>query len=357
MTGWRTHRWQIGATVLETGRGGIALVARMTARTLIDAGAGTDLFALIDRESTNISGRWARNFAGSKARYTAACHTAALTHDWFLYDAVGPARAHPRLPGLRRPYGVWIHGVEVWNSLSPGRARALRGADFVLSNSQFTLDRFTQLHFSLPNARVCRLATEEDAPPPTLPDFSGAPTAFILSRIDGGEMYKGHSELIAAWPEVVSHVPEARLVIAGGGSGLDEVRRMASQSPASGSIDVLGFLPGERLEELWRAAHVFAMPSRGEGFGLVYVEAMRHGLPIVTSRDDAGQELNTEGKTGFCVNPSERGKLAGRLATLLTDRELCARMGRAGFAQWQQHYRASQFSRRLMESLDTLCAV
>ncbi len=356
MTGWRTQRWQIGGTVFEADHGGIAVVARMTARTLIEAGAFTDLYALIDTDSTSISGRCARGFAGSKARYAAACHTAALTHDWFLYDAVGPARAHPRLPGLRRPYGVWIHGVEVWNSLSPGRSRALRGADFVLSNSKFTLDRFTELHFSLPNARVCRLATEEDAPPPTLADFSGTPTALILSRIDSGEMYKGHNELIDAWPEVVSRVPDARLVIAGGGSGLDEVRRLASQSPASGSIDVLGFLPGERLEELWSAAHVFAMPSRGEGFGLVYVEAMRHGLPIVTSREDAGQELNIEGETGFCVNPSERGELVGRLVTLLSDRDLCACMGRAGFAQWQQHYRASQFSHRLMESLDTLCA-
>ena len=352
---WRTQRWQIGATVLEAGRGGIALVARMTARALIEAGARTDIFALADVAPTDISRK--RAFAGSKARYAAACHAAALTHDFFLYDAVGPARAHPRLPGLRRPYGVWIHGVEVWNSLSPDRTRALRGAEFVLSNSQFTLDRFQGLHFELPNACVCQLATEEDAPPSILADFNGVPTVLILSRIDGGEMYKGHGELIAAWPDVVSRVSKARLVIAGGGSGLDEVRRLASQSAASGSIDVLGFVPNKKLEELWRAAHVFAMPSLGEGFGLVYVEAMRHGLPIVTSNKDAGQELNTEGETGFCVEPSEREDLAGRLITLLSDRELCARMGRAGFAQWQQQYRASQFAHRLTECLDKLCAV
>src|SRR4051812_16638488 len=168
MSDWRQQRWQIGATLLEAGQGGIARVARMTARAMIEAGVATDVLSLLDDAPIEIAGRPTITARGSRLSFAAHCHRAALNHDWFLYDAVGPARAHAKLPALRRPYGVWMHGVEVWNDLSPGRARALRGADFVLVNSQFTLDRFCRLHWPLQNAFVCSLATEEDEPPSTL---------------------------------------------------------------------------------------------------------------------------------------------------------------------------------------------
>lgn len=349
---WTSRRWQIGAAVLEAGRGGIARVARMTARSMIEASARTDLLALVDKEPTEIFGRRSRAFAGSKPRYAAACHAAALTHDGFLYDAVGVARAHPRLPGLRRPYGVWIHGVEVWDSLSPDRARALRGADFVLSNSQFTLDRFQAMHFPLENAHVCRLATEDDAPPARMPGFDGPPTALLIGRSDKDNFRKGHAEVIAAWDLVTEQIPEAELLLAGGGDGLELLRETVAQSPARDRIKVLGFVPEEDIPGLWARAHAFVQPSWKEGFGLVYIEAMRHGLPVIASIHDAGQEVNLDGKTGYNVDLNDREALASRIVQLLSDRNQARAMGAAGFARWQGHFRFSAFSARLTGILD-----
>jgi phosphatidyl-myo-inositol dimannoside synthase len=345
------ERWFVGASVLTAGRGGIARVARMTARSLIDAGANVRVLSLIDDAPVEIAGVRAATARGSRTLYAARCHAAALARTRFLYDAVGPARAHPRLPGLKCPYGVWIHGVEVWDRLSADRARALRDAAFVLANSRFTLERFNTMHWSLANASVCWLATEDDEPPPRPPAFQGRPTVLVLGRIDEGELYKGHTELIQEWPRVSAAVPDARLLIVGGGSGVPRIKRLAEQSPAQGNIEIRGFVPEAELSGVWGQAHVFAMPSRGEGFGLVYIEAMRHGLPVIASIHDAGQEVNVDAVTGYNVHMDRPADLVERIVHLLRSPEEAHHMGQAGLARWREHFRYSAFAKRLLERL------
>lgn len=356
MADWRQQRWQIGASVLRAGHGGIARVARMSARALIEAGVECDMASFVDEEATDIAGRQSQAFAGSKFGYAAKMHHAALGHQRFLYDAVGPARAHPRLIGLRRPYGVWIHGVEVWDSLSPDRARALRGASFVLANSAFTLRRFAELHWPLDNAHVCELATEEDAAPCGLARSDTAPTVLLIGRSDKDDFRKGHREVIRAWQHVTAQIPRAELLLIGGGDGLELLRETVSASPARDSIKVLGFVPEEEMPALWARADVYCQPSWKEGFGLAYVEAMRQGLPVIASIHDAGQEVNIDGKTGFNVDLADPGALAERIVTLLSDSSFSRAMGRAGHAHWAAKYRYSAFRDRFWSILNQLDA-
>lgn len=345
----------LGSTLLEPGRGGISAVARMTARALLDAGYDLELLSLLDESPITIGGRTAATTRGNRLAYFLRCHAAALRHKWAIYDSVGMARAHPRVARKHRPYIVWMHGIEVWYHLNKERERALRGAELVLVNSQFTLDRFQGLHFPLENAEVCHLATEQDEPPTEFPDFQGPPTVLILGRLDKEPSYKkGHRELIECWPEVVRAVPDARLVIAGGGEALPMTRELVHQSPASGNIDVLGFVPNEDLPALWRRAHVFAMPSRKEGFGIVYAEAMRHGLPVIASVHDAGQEVNQHGVTGFNVDLDKQENLPHKIIELLRHPDLCVRLGRQGAERWKSHYRYSAFQSRIENKLRDL---
>lgn len=343
----------VGGATFAPGRGGIARVARMTARALAEEGADLKLASFLDAEPIRIAGADASLGRGKRWRFLASCHAGAFDSDRFIYDSVGTARAHARIPGLRRPYAVWIHGIEVWHGLRRDRERALRGAALVLSNSDFTLERFRQQHFDLPGARVCALATEDDCKPAADPSFHGPPTVLILSRIEQGEFYKGHRELIEIWPCVADAVPDAELVVAGHGSGLEEVRALAQASPARESIEVVGFVPESEIEGLWAKSWVFAMPSRGEGFGLVYAEAMRNAIPVVASVHDAGCEVNVDGETGFNVDLDRPSDLKERLIALLRDPELCARIGKQGREHWSGKYRYSAFRNRLLESLST----
>jgi phosphatidylinositol alpha-1,6-mannosyltransferase len=169
----------------------------------------------------------------------------------------------------------------------------------------------------------------------------------LLGRIDPGGGRKGHRELIRCWPQVVRSVPGARLLIAGGGQGEPIVRALANGSPVREQIDLLGFVPEAEVEALWTRADVFAMPSRGEGLGLAYIEAMRHGLPVIGSVHDAAVEINLHGSTGYNVDLGEEGALAARLIELLRDRELAARMGAASQARWQASFRYEAFLERM----------
>jgi phosphatidyl-myo-inositol dimannoside synthase len=113
-----------------------------------------------------------------------------LSRTHFIYDYAGIARAHPLLRIERRP---WLHGLEAWESMRPEIGAALRRADLVLVNSNYTLARFEHLHGSLPRGRVCWLATEEDDSSCEVASFSNPPTALILARLWKEEGGKGHA--------------------------------------------------------------------------------------------------------------------------------------------------------------------
>jgi phosphatidyl-myo-inositol dimannoside synthase len=340
------RRLLLGAATLAAGRGGIARVARLTARALIDLGVDLAMLSFLDNASERVGERTTQTARCGRLAFAARCHAASFSRTHFIYDSAGTARAHARLWRFQRPYAVWMHGIEVWEGLPAHRHRAIRGAGLVLVNSEFTLDRFRELHGPIAHARVCWPATEDDELPRSVPRFPGPPTVLILARIEESENYKGHEELVACWPDVVSAVPEARLLIAGGGSAVERVRRLANASSAAPSIEVTGFVPEAEIDQIWQRAHVFAMPSRGEGFGLVYAEAMRHALPVIASVHDAGREVNGHGVTGFNVNLGKKGDLASRLIALFRNPALAQRMGQAGQRRWREQFCYSAFRRR-----------
>ncbi len=263
-----------------------------------------------------------------------------------IYDFAGTARAHLGLPFLQKPYAVWVHGWELWHGPKSKHLRALAGADLILANSSYTLVRAGNVLSTVNDVRVCQLGTPEDSPPAIVGPSDGPPTVMLLGRAD--ELFaKGHDILIDIWPHVVSAVPDAQLLFVGGGVALDKVRDLVAASPARRAIEVAGFVPDEGLENYWRRTTVFAMPGFAEGFGLVYVDAMRRGLPIVASTEDGGQEVNVDGRTGFNIPRSNKRRLTDVLVSLLRNRDYARSLGMAGHACWREQYAFSAFCKRL----------
>jgi phosphatidyl-myo-inositol dimannoside synthase len=337
----------LGAAIFEAGQGGIARVARMTAKTLVASGYDIETLSLLDDRPVRFGKHKIHMARGSQLRFAAHCHVAAIKAQHFIYDSSGVARAHASLGRLRRPYAVWMHGIEVWQGLKRSSHAALKAADLRIANSKFTLNKYLELHGDLANAQICWLATEEDDPPAAMPDFSGPPTVLILGTIDGSLPYKGHVELVSCWRAVASAVPDARLLIAGAGSGLANLIASAKASGVPNNIEFTGFVREQDLPSLWRRTHVFAMPSRNEGFGIVYAEAMRHGVPVIASVHDAAQEINMHERTGYNVDLDRRGELAESLISLLRSPDLIRKMGQAGHERWRECFRFSAFHRRL----------
>ncbi|HET7464289.1 MAG TPA: glycosyltransferase [Longimicrobium sp.] len=138
--------------------------------------------------------------------------------------------------------------------------------------------------------------------------------------------YKGFDVLVRAMRAV-----EARLLIAGGGPLRDELRALAVQTGVQDRVTLLGAVPD--LRPYYHAADVFALPAvaRSEAFGIVQMEAMACGVPVVNTSLDTGVPfVSPHGETGLTVPPGDVRALAAALNTLLDDPGLRRRMGEAG---------------------------
>lgn len=342
----------LGCESATPGNGGICRVSRLMAKVLtetpefkahaivLNGNAPSDLFRFPASEAH-----------GSRIRFVWAAQADLLRYSHFLYDSLNIARAHGLVPFPRRPFMTWIYGVEVWEGACAMHLRSARRASRLLAATRYTRDRADKLYGDFKRARVCWPGTETDEPVTAHATSSGPPTVLILGRMDDGR-YKGHRELITCWPEVVEAVPDARLLIVGKGSSLGFFQRAAAESPASRSIEFKGFVQEDEIDGVWAETDVFAMPSRGEGFGLVYVEAMRQGVPVLASIHDAAPEINLDGVTGYNVDLNEPEHLRDRIIDLLRDPAERARLGRNGNARWREHFRFSSFRTRFVPFLN-----
>jgi phosphatidylinositol alpha-1,6-mannosyltransferase len=154
--------------------------------------------------------------------------------------------------------------------------------------------------------------------------------------------------LLDAWPTVKAQVPDAQLWIVGSGDDESRLKERANALPQSvlGSVHFLGVVGHARLLELYQEARVFCMPSRGEGFGLVFAEAMRYGLPCICSFDSSA-EIVLDGDTGLVV-PQEPGAIAAACVRVLSDLELANSMSRSGHDRYRAEFTFPAMRRRVL---------
>lgn len=289
-----------------------------------------------------------RYYGGSRIRFALGMGRALLRPGHFIYNAAYLARVHRPLAGARRrPFMVFLHGIEIWENARPGSIAACHRADLLVANSNYTRARAEKCHGGFNRAQVCWLGTEPAVTEvPECGPAAGPPVVLVVGRMQAGEAYKGHRELIAAWPQVVARHPEARLKFVGRGDLLPQLKQSAHERGVAHRVDFPGFVTEDELAACYRDATAFALPSRGEGFGLVYIEAMRHGLPVIASRHDAGAEVVEHERTGLLADLDVPGDLAGRLCQLLDHPEEARRMGRAGRERWRREFTFAAFQAR-----------
>ena len=343
----------LAAESLIAKNSGIGRVARLMAKVMSDLCEDNSFslggVSLSDPRNAVLDWSWARPCGGDRLRYVLGVQSKGIMAREIFYDSLSMARAHFMGPARWRASLTWMHGVEVWEHVRADRLAVAHRIRTLVTNSEYTRQRASKLHAGLERARVCWLGTESDGLLSTKIHW-GLPTVLILARIDL-DLHKGHQELITAWPRVVARMPSARLLVAGAGPGFEAIRAAAVCSPVSRHIELTGFVPEDQLPQLWSRATVFAMPSRGEGFGLTYIEAMRYGVPVIASRQDAGQEVNVHGVTGYNINLDTPGDLSEALITLLTEPEKAHAMGEAGCERWRRHFTYSRFKTRFLDLL------
>ena len=340
----------LAAITLQRGGDGVAYAGALLERALA-AIAGSAPY-VVELSPANPEGPT----LAEEARFVLRLSVAQLRHtdSWWLFNHVNIARAQRVIPRpIRRRYAVLLCGVEAWDpSLSPDRKTTLRDASARIAISQFTARRVREAHPQVGSVSSCPLGLLPDAPRESsvggeLLSQVGEPSVLIVGRMSRNERYKGHDELLECWNDVLRVVPGAQLIVAGKGDDLERLRMKAGELGLAKHVLFPGFVPEEMLEALRARVALFAMPSRGEGFGLVYLDAMRAGLPCICGTEDAGAEVIVNGETGICVNPTDRAALAHAIILLLTSPSLRASYGEAGRKRFESEFTFERFCQRL----------
>jgi phosphatidylinositol alpha-1,6-mannosyltransferase len=261
-------------------------------------------------------------------------------------------------PGIR--YWVVAHGVEVWQPLPLFRRLALRGARGVFSVSADTSARMIaaqkldsrKVRLLPPALDPAFVQAACDANVPALP----ARGRFLLTvgRLVSSEPGKGIDSVIRVLPELLKAVPDLFYLIVGEGDLRPELEKLASQSPARDRIFFLGELTPEQLKYCYSRCHIFVMPSRQEGFGVVFLEAMALAKPVVGACVGGIPEIVKNGVTGFLVVPGDLEMLALRISQLLTNEGLRNQMGEAGRKRGEENYSFEGYRAKLKAILNEI---
>jgi phosphatidylinositol alpha-1,6-mannosyltransferase len=245
-----------------------------------------------------------------------------------------------------------LHGIEAWRRQPLLERQMLRRVSLFLTNSDFTWNRFLEHNPACADAAHLTVPLGIGSPvaAPTPP--SGAPpAALMLGRLARDEDYKGHREMLGAWALVQSRIPQAELWVAGDGDLRPELERLAETMGLGRAVQFLGRVSEQEKHALIEQSRCMALPSRGEGFGLVYAEGMRLGRPCLVSTLDAGREVVNPPQCGLAADPADRQALADATCRLLTDGPEWQAWSQAARERYEQHLTIERFQQRLVSAL------
>lgn len=259
-----------------------------------------------------------------------------------------------RRAGVRRAIAL-THGHEVGWAMLPGARgllrRIARDCDVVTYLGEYTrlrlaraLDGLTELHQLAPGVDTERFHPDVDGLLVRRRHGLGdRPVVVCVSRL---VPRKGQDTLIRAWPRISREVPDATLLLVGGGPYRGRLRRLAARSGVGDRVVFTGSVPAGELPAHYAAGNVFAMPCRTrnggldvEGLGIVFLEASATGLPVIAGASGGAPDAVLEGETGLLVDGRDVAGLAERVIHLLGDPHTVSRMGKAGRAWVTERWR------------------
>ncbi len=303
------------APALFSSEGGIERMMRLYLKALCETGRDGDRVSLAalndaqfpaDRMAPYINERlvWQRPGNRRHLPFTLRCLLHSLTCDRIVAGHFHLMRIVHWARRLRPTLQAFIvaHGTEIWRPWTREEQRMAQGGIHFLAVSHYTrrqilghcpglLDRNVMV---LPNALDPALATD-----PAQPVTRDPALILTVTRLSASDTYKGVDHLIQAMPLIRREHPEARLRIVGKGNDRPRLEALAARH-APGAVEFAGYVPDAAMPGEYARAALFALPSRDEGFGLVYLEAFRQGTPCVAASAGAAPELITP-ESGRCA--------------------------------------------------------
>jgi phosphatidyl-myo-inositol dimannoside synthase len=249
-----------------------------------------------------------------------------------------------------------VHGTDVWSPQVRWLARrSLPIVDMVLSVSQFTIERMAawwgdarRVAHVIPNTVDARKFGMADKSPDLAVRYGlgSGPVIMTLGRMAANERAKGFDEIIDLMPRLLQREPGLIYLCVGDGDDRARLQAKADGLGLQGKVVFTGSVSEAEKAEHYRLADAFVLASRGEGFGIVLLEALACGIPVVGSTADATQEALLFGELGVAVDPQDDAALA--------DAILATVHGPKGIPPLLSEFAFEKFQRRIDNALGTL---
>jgi phosphatidyl-myo-inositol dimannoside synthase len=250
---------------------------------------------------------------------------------------------------------LMLYGIEAWKRLrEPLSNRLLRNLRGVISISDVTLDRFTGWsHYAgptrlLPNSIRAESYGIRPKNPALVSRYhlEGKRVLMTLGRVVAAERYKGFDEVLEVLPHLDADIA---YVIAGGGNDVVRLQQKTARLGVADRVVFTGLFAEEEKTDLYNLADVYVMPSRGEGFGFVFLEALACGVPVIASRLDGGREAVLGGQLGQLVDPTNPIEIRLAIIDALAS-------GKKAIQEGLDYFSYANFERRTHAIIDEFAA-
>ncbi len=207
------------------------------------------------------------------------------------------------------PYTVLTYGKEVWEPLPPNQKRALQEAAEIWTISRYSRDRLCEANDINPQQvkfLYCAIDGEVFTPGVKSPrliaryGLENSKVLMTVARLWSGDIYKGVDVTIRALPKIITEFPQVKYLVIGRGDDQPRLAKLAEDLGVAEQVIFAGFVPIEELVEHYRVADAYIMPSQ-EGFGIVYLEAMACGIPVLSGDSDGSADPLQDGHLGWQV--------------------------------------------------------
>lgn len=230
-----------------------------------------------------------------------------------------------RLAGI--PYWTIAYGTDAWDIEQKTLKTALHYADKIIAISSYTRDRLLKEQ-NLDPAKISLLPCTFDAsrfqiapkPQYLLNRYQltvEQPIILTVGRLDSTQKYKGYDQILLALPEIRCQIPNVHYILVGKGGDRPRIEQLIAQLNLQDCVTLAGFVPDDEICDYYNLCDVFAMPSKGEGFGIVYLEALACGKPTLGGNQDGAIDALCHGELGALVNPDDLGEIAETLVRIL----------------------------------------
>jgi glycosyltransferase involved in cell wall biosynthesis len=219
------------------------------------------------------------------------------------------------------------YGTDVWDIGSANLKNALRRADRLLAISNFTRQKMAgelNIDSSAISLFWCTFDQEKFIPGPK-PHFllkrynlrSDQPVILTIGRLAANEQYKGYDQALRALPAIKQRFPNVRYIIGGRGGDRPRIESLAKELGVGENVILSGFIPEHELVSHYNLCDVFAMPSKGEGFGIVFLEALSCGKPVIAGNKDGSVDAVLNGQLGLLVDPDSVDEIAAAIIAVI----------------------------------------